>query len=406
MIRRASARTALLVTTSPRLDPARVKLHENDFDDRAHYEITPTAYATLKRAAKEVHDMALSCVEQALTSDCSDRILDELCVPQSQRDVMRASWRRGDRGLFGRMDFAWDARASSSSEWTPKFLEYNADTPGNLYETAVMQPEYGFMIGRKTAADEFKHHVVQALKQRNFAQPVGVFYHPGDPYIATLGNFVAELFEEAGYQPVHRLQYPEMNRVRCESAYKIFRWHAIWADKFPPVRTVVEEMMSSQRVVVEPPWKYLMQHKGLMALMWRNYPNHPFLLPTFLEGPTNIPNVQADGYVIKSFHGVRGGEVKVISPHINNKGVDGEDSIMQSPCIYQQYVHLPLYDGRVPVVSTWVVNDEYAGALIRDDTHRITIDDYGVPLILADSDDEVNQHQQQKQGQEAKVLSA
>jgi len=48
-------------------------------------------------------------------------------------EAIRQSWERRDPSLYGRFDFAY------GGEGDAKLLEYNADTPTSLFESAVVQ---------------------------------------------------------------------------------------------------------------------------------------------------------------------------------------------------------------------------------------------------------------------------
>ncbi|MDX9862240.1 MAG: glutathionylspermidine synthase family protein, partial [Rhodospirillales bacterium] len=74
--------------------------------------------------------MAYAVVERAVTEP---GLLDRLRIPEDFHDLVRASWRRGDKNLYGRFDFAYGAGGPA------KLLEYNADTPTSLFESAVFQ---------------------------------------------------------------------------------------------------------------------------------------------------------------------------------------------------------------------------------------------------------------------------
>ena len=50
-------------------------------------------------------------------------------------NFIAASWKRRDASLYGRFDLRYDGQGPA------KLLEYNADTPTSLFETAVFQWE-------------------------------------------------------------------------------------------------------------------------------------------------------------------------------------------------------------------------------------------------------------------------
>ncbi len=73
------------------------------------------------------------CTEVVDRAVKDEEILTQLAIPPLYWDVIAESWRARDPSLYGRMDFARCGNAPV------KLLEYNADTPTSLYESAYFQ---------------------------------------------------------------------------------------------------------------------------------------------------------------------------------------------------------------------------------------------------------------------------
>lgn len=84
----------------------------------------------IEKPTAELHQMCLEVVDRAVKDE---EILTQLAIPPLYWDVIAESWRARDPSLYGRMDFAWCGNAPV------KLLEYNADTPTSLYESAYFQ---------------------------------------------------------------------------------------------------------------------------------------------------------------------------------------------------------------------------------------------------------------------------
>src|SRR5262249_61275374 len=78
----------------------------------------------------ELEQMCYDLVDRA-TKD--ERILRALRIPERYWTFVAASWKRRDKNLYGRFDLSYDGRGPA------KLLEYNADTPTAVFETAVFQ---------------------------------------------------------------------------------------------------------------------------------------------------------------------------------------------------------------------------------------------------------------------------
>ena len=76
-----------------------------------------------------LHSMCMNAVEQVVLME---RYAD-FGLPEWSWQPIAESWRRSDPYVYGRFDLRYDARAPA------KLLEYNADTPTTLLESAVLQ---------------------------------------------------------------------------------------------------------------------------------------------------------------------------------------------------------------------------------------------------------------------------
>ncbi len=102
------------------------------------YWIDGAAYAfTLEQIERDIedpsqqlHNMCLDLVADVVKSD---EMLAHLDIPEVYRDLVRDSWAAGDRHIYGRFDFAYDGTSPA------KLLEYNADTPTSIFESAYFQ---------------------------------------------------------------------------------------------------------------------------------------------------------------------------------------------------------------------------------------------------------------------------
>src|SRR5439155_7756204 len=73
------------------------------------------------------------CGELVGRAVADDRIMQRLAIPEPFWDFIATSWKRGDGSLYGRFDLRYDGQGPA------KMLEYNADTPTSVFETAVFQ---------------------------------------------------------------------------------------------------------------------------------------------------------------------------------------------------------------------------------------------------------------------------
>lgn len=97
--------------------------------DNYHLELKRSEVEALENAANEVHSMCLEMIgENVRTGNFEKYGLNKFII-----SAMERSWKKKDFHLYGRFDFAYDGTGS------PKMLEYNADTPTSIVETAIGQ---------------------------------------------------------------------------------------------------------------------------------------------------------------------------------------------------------------------------------------------------------------------------
>jgi glutathionylspermidine synthase len=73
------------------------------------------------------------CIELVGCAVADERVMKRLAIPERFWNFIAASWKRRDASLYGRFDLRYDGQGPA------KLLEYNADTPTSVFETAVFQ---------------------------------------------------------------------------------------------------------------------------------------------------------------------------------------------------------------------------------------------------------------------------
>src|ERR1700710_1752768 len=104
---------------------------ERYWDERACYAFTLDEIENqIETPTGEIDAMCLEVVARAVDNEFA---LQRLQIPKPFWPLIRDSWRRKDRSLYGRLDLSFDGNGPA------KLLEYNADTPTSIFEAAVFQ---------------------------------------------------------------------------------------------------------------------------------------------------------------------------------------------------------------------------------------------------------------------------
>ncbi|MFA7431961.1 MAG: glutathionylspermidine synthase family protein, partial [Rhodospirillaceae bacterium] len=271
----------------------------------------------LEDPSTELHRMCLDMVDRAVNDEAT---LTALAIPPEHWDLVRDSWQRRDASLYGRFDLFYDGTGPA------KLLEYNADTPTSLYESAFFQwlwLEENIKAGTlPEGADQF-NSIQERLSER-LAEiiPAGEMMHfasVGDSIedrqtVRYLEDIAAQGGLDPRYVPMETIGVDDEGRFAdaegwvITTLFKLYPWEMILREPF------AEHLAGSGTQFIEPPWKAILSNKGLLALLWDAYPGHPNLLPTYFQtdprGPANLtgrvvrkPLFSREGANIEVFEG-------------------------------------------------------------------------------------------------------
>jgi glutathionylspermidine synthase len=354
----------------------------------APYWDETSAYAfTLAQVEEDIedpvtalHEMCLEAVAEIVGSEAR---MARMGLPRAHWDLIADSFQRNDPALYGRFDLAYDGSGPA------KLLEYNADTPTSLYESASFQwlwleqqREAGVL---KPGADQF-NRIHEALVERFaevFAPDTDLHFAAmeGSPEDYATVETLAWAAREAGlgahYTDLGKIGVTEQGQFTDSedrvigALFKLYPWEDLLQDAF------AAHLATAQCQFIEPAWKALLSNKAILPVLWEMFPGHPNLLPAFFAddaaGLAGAGDLLARGHVTKPLFSREGASVR-----ISEGGVITETSpnldYDQHPMIVQAYHPLPVFAGMRPVVGAWVVGDTCVGMGMREDASRITQD--------------------------------
>ncbi len=324
----------------------------------AAYEFSEAQIDCLESATAVLHQLCLSAVERVI---CENRFA-ELQIPEAWRPRIIDSWERQEASLYGRFDLWYDGAGA------PKLLEYNADTPTALLEAAVAQ--WFWLQEVSPGADQFNSVHERLIRRwtilRQQASTDLLHLACVDQCEEDRQNliYLADTANQAGWRvqtlPIEQIGWDTETRRFVDQLsepiavlFKLYPWEWLCQDAFAPL------LSPSIMTVVEPAWKQLLSHKGLLALLWEWFPDHPNLLPASFSGPCD-----PTAYVRKPFWSREGANVTIVNKdHV----ITTEGPYDSQTAVFQQYMPLPEFDGWHPVIGSWIIGDEPAGMGIRED---------------------------------------
>lgn len=339
------------------------------WNEAAAYVFTDVEADTIRDATAALHVMCLQAAHHVAERD---DLLDLFGIPPSWRSFVRASLRRGDPSLYGRLDLAYDGAGP------PRLLEYNADTPTSLIESAAAQ--WHWLAEVHPGQDQFNplhERLIDRLRaigamarQPGTALPVlHVSSVDDDGEDRQTARYIQDVAVQAGWDArfVALADVGWSGRDRrfvgllgepIRAWFKLYPWEWAAQDAFGA------HLLGQDMLVLEPAWKMLLSNKALLPVLWRLFPGHPNLLPASFD------EADMDGrYVTKPILSREGANVALRDGTCTLAETGG--SYGDARRIYQQAAPLFQAAGRHAVLGSWVVGDAPAGIIVREDRSPI-----------------------------------
>ncbi len=309
-------------------------------------------------ASAELERLCLELVERVVADEDYARFgLSDIAAR-----MVAQSWRQGERNLVGRFDLAYVPGSA------PKLIEYNAETPVLLVESATFQAAWQ---KRHFAADlqwnEIEARLVAAFAAMGLARlPVHFAGAAGDVDAALTLDLLARCAADAGFA-AKRLdieaigwdgeKFLDADDAPIRTLFKLYPWSWMLADSFGA------HMADAEILAIEPAWKMLLADKRMLAALWEMFPNHPNLLPASLE-PSDIGGAA----VAKPALGRNGEGVKLFANGLDAAQTGGDTEpadARDGPVVLQAMAPLGRLGATQLLASTWMVASQPAGLALR-----------------------------------------
>lgn len=357
-----------------RLEELGLLYHSHDdgspyWQEGACYRFSAAQIDFLDRAVTELQRLCIEAVGRII----AERRYQPFALPPFMIPVIEESWERDEVSIYGRFDLAWDGRGM------PRLLEYNADTPTSLVEAAIAQ--WYWLQDTNPSGDQYNslhERLVEAwkhwapslvegplcfLSQNTVEDNQTTAYLRDTAHQAGLPTVQMNL-DDLGWDPA-RGCFVDIDERPVRAAFKLYPWEFMARDEFG------QHLGHRPRPChwLEPPWKMLLSNKAILPILWEWYPDCPYLLPTYQDGPRELAT---NGFVRKPLLGREGANVEICRP--------GQPVVASTPnpfygaegSVWQAIAHVPEFDGWTPVLGAWVVDGEPAGMGIRESRTPIT----------------------------------
>lgn len=321
-------------------------------------EIVPVTEAEAEgyyEAANTLYDMFVEAGQHVIDND----LFFELDIPFNLISQIKRSWENDDLHLYGRFDFA------GGIDGVPiKLIEFNADTPTSLFETAVVQ----WALLKANGMDEARqfNNVYEAIGN-NFRRLVtgeedpdtfGEHYNYQNILFSSIADmpedertvrFLQQIASEAGFQTdfayMGEVGFAEETGIFKEETkfdywFKLYPWEDI-ALQTDGITGVLDEIsQNGNTTMLNPAYTLLFQSKGIMKVLYELFPDSPYLLETRTEP------LQDKKQVSKTMFGREGANIAIVDAAGRTlKELPGDyDSYTK---VYQEFADFPQdEDGR------------------------------------------------------------
>jgi glutathionylspermidine synthase len=296
-------------------------------------------------AVNELYEMYVKGAEYVIENN----LFFELGIPFNLIEMIKKSWENDVHWhLYGRFDL------SGGIDGKPiKLIEFNADTPTSLFETAVLQ---WALLGHNNLNEHEQFNNVYEAIQDNFKRLITLFDDPekfseyydgwkilfssveGNAEEETTTRLLQQIATDAGFttafEYIQNVRFShneicDVNENPYEYWFKLYPFEDIANDE-PELATMLTQIMQNQEaILINPAYTLLFQSKGMMKILCDLFPDSPYLLKTSFE-PLHVKQVE------KPVFGREGANTKILS--VNGEVLRANDGPYQNyKKVYQEY---------------------------------------------------------------------
>ncbi len=300
-------------------------------------------------AANELYEMYVQAAQYVIDNE----LFLDLDIPFNLVSQIKRSWERDELHLYGRFDLA------GGIDGLPiKLIEFNADTPTSLFETAVVQ----WALLKANGMDEESqfNNVYEAI-QKNFQRLLtgndapenfANYYQYQNILFSSIGGlpederttrFLQQMASDAGFQTdycyMNEAAFSEEgvfnpSHTRFDYWFKLYPWEDI-ALQTDGITGLLEDISRHQACsILNPAYTLLFQSKGIMKILYELFPNSPYLLETRTQA------LQGKKQVSKTMFGREGANTTILDTAGRIiKSLGGEYDNYRK--VYQEFAEFP-----------------------------------------------------------------
>ena len=313
-------------------------------------QITSEEAEAYYTAANEIYDMYVEAAEYVIEND----LFFDVGIPFNLIEAIKKSWENDVHWhIYGRFDLAGGIDGAPI-----KLIEFNADTPTSLFETALLQ--WALLKHNNMDEDSQFNNVYEAISN-NFKRLITLFddvenfderYDGWKILFSSIANneeeeattkLLQQIATDAGFNT--SFEYLENTHFdengiydsddnKYEYWFKLYPWEDIAHDEPELATTLTNIMQEQEAIILNPAYTLLFQSKGMMKILCDLFPDSPYLLQTSFEPLEGVKQVE------KTVFGREGANTKIIDS--NGTMLTQTDGPYDNyKKVYQEYVDFP-----------------------------------------------------------------
>ncbi len=367
------------------------------WSERDYYTFGIEEVLHLEEKAATLFQMLISAGDYVVSTP---GMMDRLAIPKWAQEQVARTWETEPPSVYARYDIRYGGNSElvkhDPSLATPKLLEFNADTPTMLVESALAQWHWhAELMHGSDQWNSIHEKLIEAWKRNLAAEEQRLGYKPtvyfgcssfedsGEDLMTV--QYLRDTADQAGYSTktilmediewqAHDGRFYDGDE-HIDVIFKLWPWEFLTRDQFGK-RTFIDLNDPRGTTWIEPPYKMLWSNKGILPVLWDMYKDDPerreLLLPSYFEEdkPKSMKN-----YARKPLLGREGANVTIVRDgdvQAETTGIYGQEGY-----ICQEFAPLPNFQdisggSHHPVLGVWMIDGEPAGLGIRESSGLIT----------------------------------